>query len=278
MILVGHPSSRRGGHPEVSGAPLPEIKHPPACPSCGLIQDSHLLRRQVYTCRCGYHFRINADSWVALLPDAGSWRERFTELQGRDVLGWQTPRDYHEQLDRLQAHTESVRSGTCQLNGHPIWLCVFDFEFMGGTLGLVAGERLTRAIEQSSESGVPIVVVFASGGARMQEGTLALMQMAKINAALSRLHARSTPYFSVLSDPTFGGTAASLALLADVNLAEPGASIGFTGARVIQQATYATLPPGFQSAGYQMNHGQVDLIVPRTELRQTLSRLLYLYG
>jgi acetyl-CoA carboxylase carboxyl transferase beta subunit len=170
-----------------------------------------------------------------------------------------------------------VRTGTAELDGHPVWLAVFDFRFVGGTLSIVAGERLARGLEAAAASGVPYVLVTASGGARMQEGVLALMQLAKVNGAVGRLHASRTPYFSVLTDPTFGGVSASLALMADVNLAEPGAAIGFTGARVIKQATYADLPKGFQSAEFQLAHGQVDMVVPRTEIRRRLSHLLELY-
>src|SRR5207302_7097973 len=155
---------------------------------------------------------------------------------------------------------------------------VFDFRFVGGTLSIVAGERLARGLEQAAQTRRPYVLVAASGGARMQEGVLALMQLAKVNGAVGRLHDARVPYFSVLTDPTFGGTAASLALLADVNIAEPGAAIGFTGPRVIKQATYADLPPGFQSADFQLAHGQVDLVVSRTELRPLLAHLLELYS
>jgi acetyl-CoA carboxylase carboxyl transferase subunit beta len=158
-----------------------------------------------------------------------------------------------------------------------MWLAAFDFRFVGGTLSIVAGERLARGMEQAASSGLPYVLVAASGGARMQEGVLALMQMAKVNAAVGRLDAAGVPYFSVLTDPTFGGTAASLALLGDINIAEPGAAIGFTGPRVIKQATYADLPPGFQSADFQLARGQIDMVVPRPELRRLLAHLLEIY-
>jgi acetyl-CoA carboxylase carboxyl transferase subunit beta len=154
---------------------------------------------------------------------------------------------------------------------------VFDFGFVGGTLSIVAGERLARGMEQAGSSGTPYVLVSASGGARMQEGVLALMQLAKVNAAVGNLHSAGVPFFSVLTDPTFGGTAASLALLGDINIAEPGAAIGFTGPRVIKQATYADLPQGFQSAEFQLAHGQVDMVLPRTELRPLLAHLLEMY-
>jgi acetyl-CoA carboxylase carboxyl transferase subunit beta len=171
-----------------------------------------------------------------------------------------------------------VRTGTCSVDGRPIWLAAFDFRFVGGTLSIVAGERLARGMEQALATHLPYVLVAASGGARMQEGVLALMQMAKVNAAVGRLHAAGVPFISILTDPTFGGTAASLALLADINIAEPGAAIGFTGPRVIKQATYADLPPGFQSAEFQLSHGQVDMVLSRTELRPVLARLLDMHS
>lgn len=183
-------------------------------------------------------------------------------------------------VDELLAEglNESVRTGTCTLAGRSIWLAAFDFGYVGGTLSIVAGERLARGMEQAVATHTPYVLVSASGGARMQEGVLALMQMAKVNAAVGAMHAAGVPFFSILTDPTFGGTAASLALIADINIAEPGAAIGFTGPRVIKQATYADLPPGFQSAEFQLAHGQVDLVVPRTELRPLLAKLLEMYS
>ncbi len=237
------------------------------------------LREQAYVCDCGHHFRMHADAWIALMADAGTWRERWSDVRPHDLLEWKVPKPYQDTIDqaREEGLNEAVRIGTARLGGRSIWLAVFDFRFVGGTLSIVAGERLARGFEQAAANRTPYVLVAASGGARMQEGVLALMQMAKVNGALGRLHRARVPYFSVLTDPTFGGTPASLALLGDVNLAEPGASIGFTGARVIKQATYADLPPGFQSADFQLRSGQVDMVVPRTELRQRLSHLLELY-
>ena len=164
-----------------------------------------------------------------------------------------------------------------KLEGMNVVICAMEYAFMGGSMGSVVGEKIARLGQRAIERKYPLIIISASGGARMQEGVLALMQLAKVNAALGRLHAARVPYFSVLTDPTFGGVSASLALLGDVNLAEPGAAIGFTGARVIKQATYADLPPGFQSAEFQLERGQVDLVVPRVELRERLARLLDLY-
>ncbi len=263
----------------MSGGGLPPVALPTNCPGCGVGLDAEELARQVYVCDCGHHFRIHADAWLALLPDPGSWQERWTELRPHDLLDWKVPKPYEASLEQGEADglNEAVRTGTCTLDGMPLWLAVFDFRFVGGTLGIVAGERLARGMEQASDSGLPYVTVIASGGARQQEGVLALMQMAKVNGAVERMHSSRVPFFSILTDPTFGGTAASLALLADVNVAEPGAAVGFTGPRIIKQATYADLPAGFQTAEFQLAHGQVDLVWPRTELRRRLAHLVGLY-
>jgi acetyl-CoA carboxylase carboxyl transferase beta subunit len=265
----------------IQGGPLPEILLPTNCPGCGIGLESEALRSHNYVCvNCGHHFRLGADVWIPLVADQGSWLERWTDVRSHDLLNWTVPKRYQETVETLleEGLNEAVRTGTCTLAGHPIWLAAFDFGFVGGTLSIVAGERLARGMEQAASSGVPYVLISASGGARMQEGVLALMQLAKVNAAVGRLHSAGVPYFSVLTDPTFGGTAASLALVADINIAEPGAAIGFTGPRVIKQATYADLPAGFQSAEFQLTHGQVDMVLPRTQLRPLLAHLLGMYS
>src|ERR671935_857045 len=263
----------------ISGGKLPPISLPTNCPGCGVGLEVDSLRAHNYACDCGHHFRMHADAWIALVADAGSWEERWADIRPHDLLEWRTPKPYQETIRQLaeEGLNEALRTGVCTVGGRPVWLAVFDFRFVGGTLSIVAGERLARALEQAAASGHPFVLVAASGGARMQEGVLALMQMAKVNGAVGRLHQSGAAFFSILTDPTFGGTAASLALLADVNVAEPGAAIGFTGPRVIKQATYADLPAGFQSAEFQLAHGQVDMVVPRTELRRRLAHLLEMY-
>jgi len=265
----------------IQGGPLPEILLPTNCPGCGIALSLDELRAHNYVCtECGHHFRLGADVWVPLIADQGSWLERWTDVRSHDLLNWTVPKRYQQTVETLleEGLNEAVRTGTCTLAKKPIWLAAFDFGFVGGTLSIVAGERLARGMEQAASTGTPYVLVSASGGARMQEGVLALMQLAKVNAAVGRLHDAGVPFFSVLTDPTFGGTAASLALLGDINIAEPGAAIGFTGPRVIKQATYADLPPGFQSAEFQLAHGQVDVVVPRTELRPLLAHLLEMYS
>ena len=274
-------SVAKGTHHQVAmaGGKLPPIGLPTNCPGCGVSLVQEKLAKHAYVCDCGHHFRLGADAWIALIADHGSWQERWGDVRPHDLLNWKVPKPYEAVIEQARAEglNEAVRTGTCTLADRSIWLASFDFRFVGGTLSIVAGERLARGMEQAANSGLPYVLVCASGGARMQEGVLALMQMAKVNAAVGRLHHSGVPFFSVLTDPTFGGTAASLALLADVNIAEPGAAIGFTGPRVIKQATYENLPEGFQSAAFQLAHGQVDMVVPRVELRALLAHLLELY-
>lgn len=248
------------------------------CPGCGVSLVTDTLRQNAYVCTCGHHFRIHADAWLAHLLDPDSWQEWWADVRPHDLLEWKLPKPYKDTLASTAEGglNEAVRAGTGRLGGRLITLGVFDFRFVGGTLSIVAGERLARGLEQAATLRRPYILIAASGGARMQEGVLALMQMAKVNAAVGRLHQAGAPFVSVLTDPTFGGTTASLALLADVNIAEPGASIGFTGARVIKQATYTDLPEGFQSAEFQLLHGQVDMVVARTDLRRRLDQLLRL--
>ena len=262
------------------GSPLPEIPLPTNCPGCGVGLDREELGDRAYVCDCGHHFEMRGEAWIAFLADLDSWAERWADIRPHDLLNWRLPKPYSLVIDQLRSEglNEAVRTGTCRLGGRPVWAGVFDFRFVGGTLSIVAGERLARGLEAAASERVPYILVAASGGARMQEGVLALLQMAKVNAAVGRLHAAGVPYFSVLTDPTFGGTAASLALLGDVNVAEPGAKIGFTGPRVIKQATYADLPADFQTADFQLARGQVDMVVPRTELRPLLAHLVDLYS
>ena len=265
----------------IAGSPLPEILLPSNCRSCGVGLELEALRANNYVCtNCGHHFRLGADVWIPLIADDGSWQERWDDVRSHDLLNWRVPKPYQETVETLleEGLNEAVRTGTCTIEGRPVWLAAFDFGFVGGTLSIVAGERLARGMEQAASTDVPYVLVSASGGARMQEGVLALMQLAKVNAAVGRLHAAGVPFISILTDPTFGGTAASLALMGDINIAEPGAAIGFTGPRVIKQATYADLPPGFQSAEFQLAHGQVDMVLSRTELRPLLAHLLEMYA
>jgi len=257
----------------------PPVRVPSCCPTCGIVLDAGQLAPRAYVCGCGRHFPLHAGAWIAVLADRGSWEERWADLVPEDVPEWVEPTPYRDTMAAAAAGgvNEAVRCGGARIGGRPVWLAAFDLRCVGGSLGMVAGERLVRSMAHAAVAGVPLVIVTASGGARMQEGVNALMQMARVNAALCSVREARVPYFSVLAHPTYGGTAASLALLADIVIAEPGAAIGFTGPRVIQQATHEWLPEDFQTAEYQQRHGQVDMIVPRTELRQRLARLVDLF-
>src|SRR6266545_701713 len=186
---------------------LPDVEHPTNCPGCGIALRHEELRRGAYVCSCGHHLPMHADAWIALLADEGTWTERWSALRSRDPLGWTSPRPYARQLEEAERRglNESVRTGQCRLEDRAIWLAVFDFRVVGGTLGVVAGERLARAGASAARSCTPFVLVTASGGARMQEGVFALMQMAKVNEAVAAMDAARAPFFSVLSSPTRAG-------------------------------------------------------------------------
>jgi acetyl-CoA carboxylase carboxyl transferase subunit beta len=269
------PAARRGPAEEVHAATQ-------VCPKCSGLIDSEELARNLRVCpRCGHHFRITARDRIALLADAGSFRELDVGIKARDPLGFRDSRPYPERLAQARQESglnEAVVSGEMALNGHPLVIACLDFFFMGGSMGAATGEKITRSIESAADQRRPLLIVSASGGARMQEGILSLMQMAKTAAALGRLGAQAIPYFSVLTDPTMGGVTASFASLGDVILAEPGAMIGFAGARVIEQATYQVLPEGFQTAEFLWQHGMIDLVVARADLKATLGQLLHLYA
>ena len=174
------------GEVRIAGSKLPPIALPTNCPGCGVALEPDELRKHNYVCDCGHHFRLGGDAWIALIADRGSWQERWEDVRSHDLLNWKMPKTYQSTIDKAREEglNEAVRTGTCSLGGHPLWLAAFDFRFIGGTLSIVAGERLARGMEQAAASGVPYLLIAASGGARMQEGVLALMQMAKVNAAL----------------------------------------------------------------------------------------------
>jgi acetyl-CoA carboxylase carboxyl transferase subunit beta len=221
--------------------------------------------------------RLTAEQRLVLVVDRGSFRERDADVPAADPLSFRDRLPYRDRVASARAATgqrEAILTGTARIGGHAVAIALFNFAFLGGSMGSAVGERLARLIEHAAAKRLPLVVCSASGGARMQEGIFSLMQMAKVSATLARLRARRLPFLSVLTDPTTGGVAASLALLGDVNLAEPGALIGFAGPRVIEQTIHQKLPAGFQRAEFVLEHGMVDLIVPRAELRAMLERLL----
>jgi acetyl-CoA carboxylase carboxyl transferase subunit beta len=248
------------------------------CPGCSEMLFNKHLDKALRVCpSCGHHFRISAPARLAQLLDPGTFRERDSGLASRDPLGFVDSKAYTERLVAAQAATgrrEAAVWGFGSLAGRRIAICALDFGFMGGSMGSVVGEKVARAAEGALAEGVPLVIVSASGGARMQEGTLALMQLVKTIAALEALRAAGLPFVSVLADPTTGGVFASFAALGDVNVAEPNALIGFAGARVSAGTIAEELPPGFQRAEFLFDHGFVDRIAARAELRDELARIL----
>ena len=248
------------------------------CPSCQEMVYNKQLDKNLRVCpNCGHHFRLRVDARLAHLLDADSFAERDAGLESIDPLGFVDQKSYPDRLAGARVATglrDAAVWGLGTIDGHPVAICVMDFAFMGGSMGSVVGEKVTRAAETARADRVPLLVVSASGGARMQEGTLALMQLAKTCAALARLGDAGVPYVSVMTDPTTGGVFASYAALGDVNIAEPGALIGFAGARVTAGTIAEELPPGFQRAEFLFEHGFVDRVVARHDLRPTLGSLL----
>lgn len=248
------------------------------CPGCREIAFRKEVERNLNVCpKCGYHHRLTVEQRLAITLDRGSWRELFAEVAAGDPLRFRDSRPYPERLaqaQRASGRNDAVVTGVGKIEGQALALGVMDFNFMGGSMGTVVGAKLFGLIEHALVRHLPVVIFCASGGARMQEGALSLMQMAKVAGALGRLRDAALPYFAVLCDPTTGGVAASFAMLGDLNLAEPGALIGFAGRRVIEQTTNQVLPEGFQSAEFLLAHGMLDAIVPRAEMRATLARLL----
>ncbi len=250
------------------------------CPTCSTMIFNKQLEKNLRVCTtCGHHFRLSASARLDHLLDPGSWSERDPGLQSVDSLGFVDQKPYPDRLNAAQVATgmrDAAVWGTGAIGGTQIAVCVMDFGFMGGSMGAVVGEKVTRAAEHALEGRVPLLIVSASGGARMQEGTLALMQLAKTLGALERLRGAGVPFVSILSDPTTGGVFASFAAVGDVNIAEPDALIGFAGARVTAGTIAAELPEGFQRAEFLFRHGFIDRVVARPELRDELTRLLRL--
>ncbi|MFM7642436.1 MAG: acetyl-CoA carboxylase, carboxyltransferase subunit beta [Cyanobium sp.] len=252
------------------------------CPRCALVMYRKDLLANASVCKgCGHHHRIDSEERLRLLVDPGSFEALDSDLAPMDPLAFKDRRSYADRLRDAQQATglkDAIVTGLCRLDGQPLALGVMDFRFMGGSMGSVVGEKLTRLTEEATARTVPLLVVCASGGARMQEGMLSLMQMAKVSGALERHRRAGLLYLPLLTHPTTGGVTASFAMLGDLILAEPRALIGFAGRRVIEQTLREKLPEGFQTAEYLQDHGFVDLIVPRPELRATLAQLLRLHS
>ncbi|PYM19621.1 MAG: acetyl-CoA carboxylase carboxyl transferase subunit beta [Candidatus Rokuibacteriota bacterium] len=252
------------------------------CDSCKEIVYRAEVERAGRVCpKCRYPFRISSRERIGLLVDSGSFEEHQAALSSTDPLGFKDTKRYRDRLRAAKQKTsteEAVVTGLARIGGYPAVLCVFEFGFLGGSMGSVVGEKLARGIELAIDKHLPVIIVAASGGARMQEGILSLMQMAKTSAALERLGRAKLPYLSVLTDPTTGGVTASFAMLGDVILAEPRALIGFAGPRVIAETIRQPLPEGFQRSEFLLDHGQLDMIVERRELKDTLRRLLAFFA
>jgi len=248
------------------------------CEGCGQIIWKKELAEHFHVCpKCNYHFRIDAPTRLAQLLDEGNHHTYDDKLASNDPLNFSDVRPYVDRLKKGRALTglkDAIINAEGTLNGRPVFVCAMEYSFIGGSMGAVVGESITRAIERACDQRKPIIVVSASGGARMMEGVVSLMQMAKISAALARLDDAGVPYISVLTDPTTGGVTASYAMLGDINVAEPGALIGFAGPRVIEQTIRQKLPEGFQTSEFLLKHGMLDAVVHRKELKGYISRAL----
>jgi acetyl-CoA carboxylase carboxyl transferase subunit beta len=247
------------------------------CPSCGEILYRARLEQNEFVCpECGYHNRIGAEDYIRLLLD-GEYEEQAGGIRSADPLGFVDLKPYPQRLEAAERKSgggDAVRTVTGELESIPVCLAVMDFEFIGGSMGSVVGEKIARLGRMALQQRRPLIIVSASGGARMMEGILSLMQMAKTSAVLAQLHEAGIPYISVLTDPTTGGVTASYAMLGDVQLAEPNALIGFAGPRVIEQTIKQELPAGFQRSEFLLEHGMIDFIVDRRDMKQQIARVL----
>jgi acetyl-CoA carboxylase carboxyl transferase subunit beta len=248
------------------------------CETCKEIIYKPELERNANVCpRCQFHLRISARARIDLLVDPGNFEERNATIRSQDPLHFKDQKGYPDRIRAAKKATgmeDALLAGLAAIGGHRVSLCALEFGFMGGSMGSAVGEKVTRAIEDAVRERLPFIAISCSGGARMQESVLSLMQMAKTSAALARLGRARLPYISILTDPTTGGVTASYAMLGDINIAEPNALIGFAGPRVIQDTIRQELPAGFQRAEFLLAHGFVDMIVERKNLRRTLIQLL----
>jgi len=252
------------------------------CEKCNEIIYKKELENNFRVCpKCGYYFRLIAKQRLRLLVDPRSFREEFANLKPGDPLGFVAVQSYKDRLKQDQKKTglaDAVICGEGRIGKHKVAIAVLDFDFMGGSMASVVGEKVTRLIEKAIKKKIPVVIVSSSGGARMQEGVLSLMQMAKTSAALGLLGRKRIPFISILSNPTTGGVSASFAMLGDIIIAEPKALIGFAGPRVIEQTIKQKLPEGFQTSEFLLQHGLIDMIVERKELKNTVAKLLGLFS
>jgi len=252
------------------------------CQNCNEIIYKKEIEKNFRVCpKCNYHFRITAAERIGLVTDQGTFHELDVDMVSTDPLHFKDSRKYRDRLKEGEKKTgkkDALVYGEARIHGLPAILAVFDFGFMGGSMGSVVGEKMVRGMEQALSMRVPLISFSSSGGARMQEGIISLMQMAKTSALVSRLGKAGVPFFSVLTDPTFGGVTASFAMLGDIIIAEPRALIGFAGPRVIEQTIRQKLPDGFQRAEFLLEHGMVDMIVDRKDMKNTLAGLIRHFG
>ena len=248
------------------------------CPGCAETLLSKDIEANLQVCpKCGHHYRISARKRLEALLDGGVWQEYDADVTSVDFLQFKDAKSYQDRIDAALAKGGSKDAVICvegSIEELPVQVSCFDFSFMGGSMGSVVGEKITRSIERGLLKRQPVIIISASGGARMQESILSLMQMAKTSAALAKLKRAGIPFVSLLTDPTTGGVTASFAMLGDINISEPKALIGFAGPRVIEQTIRQKLPEGFQRAEYLLDHGMIDAIIPRLEMRSKLASLL----
>ena len=245
------------------------------CDECGHVDIRERFVRALNVCpNCGHHRRISAQEYIDLLVDEGSWHELFAALKSADPLKFENYADRVQAAIKKAGPLDAIRTGYARLHGMAISLGVMDFSFMGGSMGSVVGEKIARLTRYAIDKRTPLILLSASGGARMQEGVLSLMQMAKTSVVIAELHGAKIPFVSILTNPTTGGVSASYAMQGDMIVAEPGAVIGFAGPRVIKQTIGQDLPQGFQTAEFLLEHGMIDAVVPRGELRDTTAQLL----
>jgi acetyl-CoA carboxylase carboxyl transferase subunit beta len=251
------------------------------CPECNYICTTAELKENLFVCpKCNYHHRIDSDEYYEIIFDNKEYTELFDNIRSKDFLGFTDLKPYQKRLDEIHAKTnlkDSMRVAAGKINGIEAVVACMDFEFIGGSLGSVMGEKFSRAVDYCIEHKLPYIVISKSGGARMMESAFSLMQLAKTSGKLSQLSDAKLPYISVLTDPTFGGISASFGMLGDVNIAEPGALIGFAGPRVIKETIKKDLPPGFQRSEFLLEHGFLDFIVDRKNLKNRFSQLLWLF-
>lgn len=248
------------------------------CPKCGTIQFTKELDKNLKVCTsCGYHFKLSAVERIQMMMDDGRFFEYDSEMMSEDPLEFPDYVGKYRKAVESTGMNDAVITGEGTIGGFPVVVAVMSFDFMGGSLGSVVGEKVTLAVEYAIQKNYPLIIFSTSGGARMQESILSLMQMAKTSAALARLNEQGGLFISVITDPTFGGVTASYAMLGDYIVAEPGAAFGFTGRRVIEQTIRQKLPDTFQTAEFNLQHGQVDIVVHRKEMKNTLTRLLDLH-